>query len=882
MFKRFKDHDKQLVEYQFVSGSTQSIPFANMQDYTLVQNVSPYDDNNKVRFGIKGSTFLPKYFNETNDFAMNASGAATYGALKEVFDKNTGKRIEDFYGIADHYIRFFTTFNQNERTQVPIVLIAPVKNSKLYNLPASSFTVEIKYYPEKAGGPNDGLCNLTLTGSTKLSNSFIDSDLISFHSISQDNKVLHSRYGAPTMGTATASFHFRFAGNDEKVAMPAKSPSGGALSVFESARPRFYGHPNPVIEIFGMSGSEGSLTDKYPASLSRDDPSRNKVPPAWKRPGVLSSSVGYHLSCSNWNYSYITWRTGSDERYSGSLRFDKYGAKNGFIGGVVNYTKDEKGNEHFATMSTHDPGQVQNRVGASEWVNVTGSSNFRKLGNNLGLIQLGGKLTPGNIAYPAVVSGKAMAQRIPVIAESEHDVHRGTAGGLQEGISGSNPYYGGIKELRIWNSALDHNTLATWSMKELDNEHPYLGSLVGYWRFETETGKPRLNNVGKGTPNKLGGTSGAGLYYPWSFTTSSFILKEKAIGGVDDAYFVCQPQSGSGYLPNNDSSSFTAMDKRSYIPGLNSAQQKITNTTMSRDGSTAIKETATVYAPFEEVSSPTNPNWYSDKWNPFIAISIPNKSLGNSLATGSAKFRFDLTRVLGAPIVAGSSLHKYHHSFSNALYRPADGTLNFDRDDSNKVIRPSMYTLPRGVRTNGTTSYNVYFGDNGSGSIYPVLNYTNVSNRQIGAVSYADGIASIRDATYAGLHNFYIYYASAHPYPTGAREIRSVSKTVRAKEAATGSGYYNSVFEHSGSLKTYRLQLNCRANFNEFNASTNKTFAKAFAKVTSSLGNTGSVTYISSIGLYDDNNNLIGVGKLATPIRKEPGQAITTKLRLDL
>ena len=40
-------------------------------------------------------------------------------------------------------------------------------------------------------------------------------------------------------------------------------------------------------------------------------------------------------------------------------------------------------------------------------------------------------------------------------------------------------------------------------------------------------------------------------------------------------------------------------------------------------------------------------------------------------------------------------------------------------------------------------------------------------------------------------------------------------------------------------------------------------------------------TYISKIGIYDENKNLIGIAKLATPVRKRETDAITFKLKMD-
>ena len=40
--------------------------------------------------------------------------------------------------------------------------------------------------------------------------------------------------------------------------------------------------------------------------------------------------------------------------------------------------------------------------------------------------------------------------------------------------------------------------------------------------------------------------------------------------------------------------------------------------------------------------------------------------------------------------------------------------------------------------------------------------------------------------------------------------------------------------------------------------------------------------YISKVGIYDDDNNLIAVAKLAQPYRKEESDSISFKLKLDL
>ena len=41
-------------------------------------------------------------------------------------------------------------------------------------------------------------------------------------------------------------------------------------------------------------------------------------------------------------------------------------------------------------------------------------------------------------------------------------------------------------------------------------------------------------------------------------------------------------------------------------------------------------------------------------------------------------------------------------------------------------------------------------------------------------------------------------------------------------------------------------------------------------------------TYISKIGIYDENRNLIAIAKLATPVKKTDARGLTFKLKLDL
>jgi len=73
----------------------------------------------------------------------------------------------------------------------------------------------------------------------------------------------------------------------------------------------------------------------------------------------------------------------------------------------------------------------------------------------------------------------------------------------------------------------------------------------------------------------------------------------------------------------------------------------------------------------------------------------------------------------------------------------------------------------------------------------------------------------------------------------------------------------------------------CRANHNEFNYSSNPTYvadSKIQVKQTS-LDNP--VSYITTVGLYSSDNELLAVAKLSEPLKKDPTNELTLRVRLD-
>lgn len=73
----------------------------------------------------------------------------------------------------------------------------------------------------------------------------------------------------------------------------------------------------------------------------------------------------------------------------------------------------------------------------------------------------------------------------------------------------------------------------------------------------------------------------------------------------------------------------------------------------------------------------------------------------------------------------------------------------------------------------------------------------------------------------------------------------------------------------------------CRANHNEFNYSSNPTYIKDSKLVVKDLATELPVSFVTSVGLYSPDNELMAVAKLSEPLRKDPTNELTLRVRLD-
>jgi len=73
----------------------------------------------------------------------------------------------------------------------------------------------------------------------------------------------------------------------------------------------------------------------------------------------------------------------------------------------------------------------------------------------------------------------------------------------------------------------------------------------------------------------------------------------------------------------------------------------------------------------------------------------------------------------------------------------------------------------------------------------------------------------------------------------------------------------------------------CRASSNEFNYSSNPTYLSGSKIRVKNISTDSPAAYITTIGLYSDDNELLAVAKVSEPLKKDPTNELTLRVRLD-
>ena len=101
------------------------------------------------------------------------------------------------------------------------------------------------------------------------------------------------------------------------------------------------------------------------------------------------------------------------------------------------------------------------------------------------------------------------------------------------------------------------------------------------------------------------------------------------------------------------------------------------------------------------------------------------------------------------------------------------------------------------------------------------------------------------------------------------------------EEAANGFRHQIYDTDFNNTIELNSAIYFCRINHNEFNYSSNPTYVSGSKLRVKNNVNDLPISYITTVGLYSPDNELLAVAKLSEPIRKDPNTELTLRVRLD-
>lgn len=162
------------------------------------------------------------------------------------------------------------------------------------------------------------------------------------------------------------------------------------------------------------------------------------------------------------------------------------------------------------------------------------------------------------------------------------------------------------------------------------------------------------------------------------------------------------------------------------------------------------------------------------------------------------------------------------------------------------------------------------------GVLYGSGSAMTVDKSAVGLIYYQAGIAVLTKDVFSGsLASQDVVMSGTTGYIDTMLQDNTIEDIADALRHRTQNIQFNNTTELNSTIYF------CRANHNEFNYSTNPTYVDG-SKIRVKVNSTDEpVSYITSIGLYNDNGELMATAKLSEPLKKSPSTEFTLRCRLD-
>ena len=144
----------------------------------------------------------------------------------------------------------------------------------------------------------------------------------------------------------------------------------------------------------------------------------------------------------------------------------------------------------------------------------------------------------------------------------------------------------------------------------------------------------------------------------------------------------------------------------------------------------------------------------------------------------------------------------------------------------------------------------------------------------VGKVYYNAGIVAIATGAFTQV---------ADPTWSGSQELARSAITGTIDNIMDGFRNHsvNDTCQFQNQTNLHSTIYFCRALNADFNYSTNATFIDSDGRVVPTSGTDNQTrTYVTTVGLYDINNNLLGVAKVSEPVKKSPDTELIFRVKL--
>lgn len=193
-----------------------------------------------------------------------------------------------------------------------------------------------------------------------------------------------------------------------------------------------------------------------------------------------------------------------------------------------------------------------------------------------------------------------------------------------------------------------------------------------------------------------------------------------------------------------------------------------------------------------------------------------------------------------------------------------------------KVLTGSENATPANLKTISDYGAASEYRTNSPSGEYGIL-YTSsaaVEGTGVGLIYYQAGIAVLTASIFSG--KFGPRYDTAN---TSSVSTYMASGSITGSADGLRNRLVNIQFNNTTELNS--TIYFCRVNHNEFNYSTNPTYVSSSKMVVKNESSDSPISYITSVGLFSSDNELMAVAKLSEPLKKDPSNELTIRVRLD-